>query len=59
MFARALGPLLDAKLSDDEIKRIHALIGGYQDVFLDFHELRTRRSGSIKHMDLHMTFRPG
>lgn len=56
MLAKAIGPLLDAKLSDDEIKHIHALIGGYRDVFLDFHELRTRRSGNIKHMDLHMTF---
>jgi cation diffusion facilitator family transporter len=51
----SFGPLMDAQLSENEIGKIRDIMERYRDVFVDFHELRTRRSGNIKHIDLHMT----
>ncbi len=51
----AVGPLLDMKLSDDDISRIREVISRYGGQLLDCHELRTRRAGNIKHIDLHVT----
>jgi cation diffusion facilitator family transporter len=56
MFISSFGPLVDMTLSDAELARVKQIIVDHKDVFLDFHELRSRRSGNIKHMDLHMTF---
>lgn len=53
----AFGPLLDAKLSDADENRIREVMDRYCDKILDYHELRTRKSGSIKYIDFHMTVR--
>ena len=55
MMITALGPLLDTKLSDEDIAKIQGVVLRYSDQILDFHELRTRRAGNIKHIDLHVT----
>lgn len=55
MLLRAFGPLIDEKLSDDEIETVRRTIEKYRSIFVDFHELRTRRAGKIKHIDLHLT----
>lgn len=49
-------PLLDTKLLDEEIEKIETVLSDYKDVYFDYHELRTRRVGKTKHIDLHMTF---
>ncbi|MDS0526580.1 cation diffusion facilitator family transporter [Clostridium sp. SHJSY1] len=52
----AFNPLLDYKLSDQEIKRIESSIAKYSSIYCDFHNLRTRKSGNIKYIDLHLVF---
>jgi cation diffusion facilitator family transporter len=50
----AFNPLLDVKLSDEEIKIIEAEINKHSSVFCNYHDLRTRKAGSTKHVDLHL-----
>ena len=47
-------PLLDASLTEDEQKIIRDVIEAYQDEFIEYHALRTRRSGAEKHIDFHL-----
>ena len=51
----AFGPLLDTKLSDDYEARIRDTMEKYSDKILDYHQLRTRKSGNIKYIDFHLT----
>lgn len=51
----AFGPLLDTKLSDDDEARIRATMEKYSDKILDYHQLRTRKSGNTKYIDFHLT----
>ena len=51
----AFGPLLDTKLSDEDEGRIREIMGKYSGKILDYHELRTRKSGSVKYIDFHLT----
>ncbi|WP_212902312.1 cation diffusion facilitator family transporter [Clostridium polyendosporum] len=50
----AFTPLLDAKLSDEEIKVVEEQINKHDSIYCDFHNLRTRKAGSIKYIDLHL-----
>lgn len=50
----AFNPLLDVKLSDEDIKTIENTIDNYKHVYYNFHNLRTRKSGSINYIDLHL-----
>ena len=52
----AFNPLLDVKLSDEEINTIESTINKFNSVYCDFHNLRTRKSGNIKYIDLHLVF---
>lgn len=52
----AFNPLLDAKLSDEDIAIIKQTIRNYEQVYCDFHDLRTRKSGKVKYIDLHLVF---
>ena len=54
MLMRAYTPLIDAKLSDEEVQKIRAILDKYKTVFTGFHELRTRRAGNMKYIDLHL-----
>ena len=51
----AFGPLLDTKLSDADESRIKDIMDKYKEDILDYHELRTRKSGNVKYIDFHMT----
>lgn len=51
----AFQPLLDAKLDDESIEVVKNVILKQNGVACDFHELRTRKSGKTKHIDLHLT----
>ena len=55
MLIHAFQPLMDTKLSDGEINTINRVMDEHKSVFVDFHELRTRRAGETKHIDLHLT----
>jgi cation diffusion facilitator family transporter len=55
LFTEAFSPLMDARLDATEEDLIHNSILKYQERFIDFHDLRTRKSGSERHIDFHMT----
>jgi cation diffusion facilitator family transporter len=52
----AFSPLLDVKLSEEEIKIITEEINKHNSVYCDYHNLRTRKSGMTKYIDLHLVF---
>ena len=47
--------LLDAKLSDEEEAEIEEILKAHSDQFIDYHKLKTRKSGNMKHIDFHIT----
>ncbi|NLI92510.1 MAG: cation transporter [Peptococcaceae bacterium] len=51
----AFNYLLDSRLSDKEEAEIEKIINEYSDQFRDYHKLKTRKSGNIKHIDFHIT----
>jgi cation diffusion facilitator family transporter len=51
----AFRPLLDERLSDEEERFIKSVIAKYEGEIIDFHNLKTRKSGHIKHVDFHIT----
>jgi cation diffusion facilitator family transporter len=58
LFIKAYGPLLDTSLSAGEIEQISGLIRKYCAGEITFHNLRTRKAGSMKYVDFHLNF-PG
>jgi cation diffusion facilitator family transporter len=46
--------ILDIKLPDDEEAIIHDVMKENALHFLDYHKLRTRKSGHIRHIDMHL-----
>jgi cation diffusion facilitator family transporter len=54
LMAKAFSPLLDARLPLDEEAVIRQIILDYGPQYIGFHELRTRKSGSERHIDLHL-----
>ncbi|MBV7274024.1 cation transporter [Clostridium sp. PL3] len=52
----AFSPLIDVKLSEEEIKIITEQINQHKSVYCDYHNLRTRKSGKTKYVDLHLVF---
>ena len=47
--------LLDTKLTDSEEAEIIKVIERHRDKFMDYHKLKTRKSGNMKHIDFHIT----
>jgi cation diffusion facilitator family transporter len=47
-------PLLDVRLEPEEEERIREILQSFADEYLEYHALRTRRSGSEEHIDLHL-----
>ncbi|MDP6394392.1 MAG: cation diffusion facilitator family transporter [Desulfobacterales bacterium] len=52
---KSIHGLLDTVLPEDEVKVIHDVLESYSKDVKDFHELRTRKAGSERHIDLHLT----
>ncbi|MCL4459180.1 MAG: cation diffusion facilitator family transporter [Chloroflexi bacterium] len=50
--------LLDARLPGAEQERIAAIINDHYRRFVEFHDLRTRKAGSIHYVDLHLVVNP-
>jgi cation diffusion facilitator family transporter len=51
---KSIGDLLDRRLPPGEEKRIAEIIKKGHPHWLEFHELRTRRAGGQRHVDLHL-----
>lgn len=47
-------PLVDVSLSSEERHQIEQIIEHYKDQYIEYHDLRTRRSGAEEHIDLHL-----
>jgi cation diffusion facilitator family transporter len=47
--------LLDSKLSDEEEAEVKKVILNHSHQFIDYHKLKTRKSGNVKHIDFHIT----
>lgn len=56
LISKAFSPLIDAKLPDDEEEIIRQVLMYYSSYFIGFHKLRTRKSGSERHIDFHLVF---
>ncbi len=56
---RSFGGLLDEKLPPEEEETVKASIMEHFGELLGFHELRTRRSGSMRYIDLHLVMVKG
>jgi cation diffusion facilitator family transporter len=50
----AILELSDVQLPEGEIQTIRETLSGFRDRIIDFHDLRTRKSGSMRHIDYHM-----
>lgn len=50
---RSLAPLMDSQLSEEEIAIVRAVLDSEPEV-LGYHKLRTRKSGSARHVDAHV-----
>ncbi len=46
--------ILDVKLPDEEEAVIHQVLEEYAGRFIEYHKLRTRKSGHIRHIDMHL-----
>lgn len=56
LLKNAFNPLLDVRLSDEEIEVVNKVINNYNNIHCNFHALKTRRSGSVKYIELHLIF---
>lgn len=54
----AFDHLLDSKLSDEEEVEVEKIINEHSHQFIDYHKLKTRKSGNKKHIDFHITVPP-
>ncbi|HJX15067.1 MAG TPA: cation diffusion facilitator family transporter [Candidatus Deferrimicrobiaceae bacterium] len=50
----AVGDLLDRSLPEETVEKIRHIIDSHRPLVVDYHQLRTRRSGSEKHVDFHI-----
>jgi len=46
--------VLDVKLPDNEEALIHDVMERYKDRIIEYHKLRTRKSGHVRHIDMHL-----
>ena len=51
---KAVLPLVDVSLPDEECEIITVVLLGHADEFLEFHKLRTRKAGAERQVDLHL-----
>lgn len=50
--------IIDSKLSDEEETEIRKIIQLYSHMFVDFHKLKTTKSGNLKLVDFHVSLEP-
>jgi len=47
--------LLDTEIKKVDLDRINSIIGKYDNLLIDYHKIRTRRSGKTIFVDMHVT----
>lgn len=58
LIKNGFGEILDKRLSDYDELEIKSIIEKYNNMFIDYHKLKTRKSGNMKHIDFHITLNP-
>jgi cation diffusion facilitator family transporter len=58
LFTKAFEPLLDRALPEPETATIQTIINQYCQGDAGYHNLRTRRAGSLRYIDFHLTVDP-
>lgn len=56
---RSLGGLVDRPLPEEEDRTIREILARHDSGFVEFHELRHRKAGSERHIDLHLVVARG
>jgi len=51
---KSFTPLLDTGLSSNEIIQIEQVLLNFKSQYIEYHDLRTRRSGAEEHIDFHL-----
>jgi cation diffusion facilitator family transporter len=54
LLVSAAQDLLDRGLPEETVEVVRKIIDGHRPMLVDFHDLRTRRAGSEKHVDFHL-----
>jgi len=52
---KCLAELSDSALPIEEVREVENVLGARQTEFLNYHDLRTRKVGAVRHVDLHLT----
>ncbi|MBK1813921.1 cation transporter [Clostridium sp. YIM B02505] len=50
----AFNPILDSSLSEEDLIVIKSIMENYKDSYTEWHELRTRKAGSQRYVDIHL-----
>ncbi|MGL4992139.1 MAG: cation diffusion facilitator family transporter [Sarcina sp.] len=50
--------ILDKRLCNEDEVEIKKVIENFSNSYVDYHKLKTRKSGNVKHVDFHMTLNP-
>lgn len=58
LFLDSMRSLLDVRLPEAEEAEIREILSKYSGAFIEYHELRTRRAGSERYIDLHLVVPP-
>jgi cation diffusion facilitator family transporter len=58
LLGRAVSNLLDVRLPVEIEKDIENIIISHKNEIIDYHKLKTRQSGNVKHIDFHITVTP-
>ena len=58
LMSSAFDYLMDARLSDKEEEEIQEIIQSHSSQFIDYHKLKTSKSGNRKLIDFHLTVEP-
>lgn len=56
IMTEAFHSLIDARLPDEEEKKIQKILDLHSTKFLEFHKMRTRKKGGEREIDLHLVF---
>ncbi len=54
VFFNSFFDLMDQKLPEEEEERIRRIIEEHSGMFVEYHKMRTRRSGAVRYVDLHL-----
>lgn len=54
LLRKSAGSIVDVRLSDEEERLIREVLDRHRGKYVHYHKLRTRRSGSERHVDLHL-----